>query len=40
MSAEERKRMKDAAQQRIRGRFDHSVIIPELLNVYKRAMSL
>lgn len=40
MSAEERKRMKEAAQQRIRDRFDHSVIIPELLSVYKRAISL
>jgi glycosyltransferase involved in cell wall biosynthesis len=34
MSDEERRRMKDAAQQRIRDRFDNSVIIPKLLDVY------
>jgi glycosyltransferase involved in cell wall biosynthesis len=34
MSDEERRRMKEAAQQRIRDRFDNGVIIPELLNVY------
>ncbi len=39
MSAEERKRMKEAAQQRIRDRFDHGVIIPELLNIYQETVN-
>jgi glycosyltransferase involved in cell wall biosynthesis len=34
MSDAERTRMKEAAQQRVRDRFDYSVIIPELLKVY------
>jgi glycosyltransferase involved in cell wall biosynthesis len=39
MSVEERRLMKEAAQQRIRDRFDHGVIIPELLSVYEIAIS-
>ncbi len=39
MSDEERRRMKEAAQQRIRDRFDNSVIIPELLNVYNETIN-
>lgn len=34
MSGGERRRMKDAAQQRVRDSFDNSVIIPKLLAVY------
>ena len=39
MSDEERRRMKEAAQQRIRDRFDNGVIIPELLNVYNQTIN-
>ncbi len=35
MSGEERRRMKEAAQQRVRDRFDNGIIIPKLLDVYK-----
>jgi len=38
MSDEERRRMKEAAQQRVRDRFDHSVIIPKLLNAYNETI--
>jgi glycosyltransferase involved in cell wall biosynthesis len=34
MKGEERRRMKKAAQQRIRDRFDNGVVIPALLNIY------
>ncbi len=40
MSAEERGRMKEAAQQRVRDHFDHSVIIPQMLAVYAEAIDL
>lgn len=36
MSDEERRQMKNAAQQRIRERFDNGVIIPKLLDVYRQ----
>jgi glycosyltransferase involved in cell wall biosynthesis len=36
MSDEERRRMKEAAQQRVRDRFDNGVIIPKLLSVYSK----
>jgi glycosyltransferase involved in cell wall biosynthesis len=39
MSGEERRRMKEAAQQTVRDRFDHAVIIPRLLSVYEQAVS-
>jgi glycosyltransferase involved in cell wall biosynthesis len=39
MNAEERGRMKEAAQQRVHDRFDHGVIIPELLKAYSEAIS-
>lgn len=39
MSDVERTRMREAAQQRIRDRFDNSVIIPELLSVYDETIS-
>jgi glycosyltransferase involved in cell wall biosynthesis len=39
MSGEERRRIKEAAQQRVRDRFDHAVIIPQLLNVYTEAIN-
>jgi glycosyltransferase involved in cell wall biosynthesis len=39
MSDEQRRRMKEAAQQRVRDRFDNGVIIPELLNVYNEAIN-
>jgi glycosyltransferase involved in cell wall biosynthesis len=39
MSGEERMRIKEAAQQRVRDRFDHAVIIPQLLNVYTDAIN-
>lgn len=35
MSEDERRRMKEAAQQRARDRFDHGVIMPRLLDVYR-----
>lgn len=38
-SDEERRRMKEAAQQRIRDRFDNGVIIPKLLNVYNETIN-
>lgn len=34
MSDEERRRMREAAQQRVRNQFDNGVIIPKLLGVY------
>lgn len=34
MSVERRKRVKEAAQQRVRDQFDHAVMIPKLLDVY------
>ena len=40
MSDEERTRMKEAAQQRIRDRFDNGVIIPELRDVYNEITKL
>jgi glycosyltransferase involved in cell wall biosynthesis len=39
MSDEERRRMKEAAQQRIRARFDNSVIIPELEKLYNETIN-
>ena len=39
MSGEERRRVKEAAQQRVRDRFDHGVIIPQLLSVYEEAVT-
>jgi len=39
MSDVERSRMRQAAQQRIRDRFDNDVIIPELLNVYNETIN-
>ena len=39
MSDEQRRRMKEAAQQRIRDHFDNRVIIPELLNVYNETIN-
>lgn len=39
ISDEQRTRMKAAAQQRIRDRFDNGVIIPELLNVYNETIN-
>jgi glycosyltransferase involved in cell wall biosynthesis len=39
MSSEERRRMKEAAQQTVRDRFDHAVIIPRLLSVYEEAVA-
>jgi glycosyltransferase involved in cell wall biosynthesis len=38
MSGEERRRMKESALQRVRERFDHAVIIPQLLSVYSEAI--
>lgn len=40
MSEEERKRMKEAAQQRARDLFDHDIIIPKLLDVYSETAHL
>ena len=40
MSAEERRRMRDAAQQRIRDRFDNRVILPKLLETYNHVSIL
>ena len=39
MSDEERRRMRNAAQQRIRDRFDNRVIIPKLLDIYSEITS-
>lgn len=39
LRAEQRGQMKEAAQQRIRERFDHGVIIPELLSIYKETIN-
>jgi glycosyltransferase involved in cell wall biosynthesis len=39
LSDEERRRMKEAAQQRVRDRFDNRVIIPQLLNVYNKTIN-
>jgi glycosyltransferase involved in cell wall biosynthesis len=39
MSDEKRRRMKEAAQLRIRERFDNSVTVPELLNVYNETIN-
>jgi starch synthase len=39
LSGEERRQIKEAAQQRVRERFDHAVIIPRLLNVYDEAVT-
>jgi glycosyltransferase involved in cell wall biosynthesis len=36
---EERRRIKEAAEQRVRGRFDHAVIIPRLVSVYTEAIN-
>ena len=38
ISDAERRRMKEAAQQRVRDRFDHLVIIPKLLNIYNETI--
>jgi glycosyltransferase involved in cell wall biosynthesis len=38
LTTEERIRIKEAAQQRVRNRFDNSVIIPQLLTVYSEAI--
>jgi glycosyltransferase involved in cell wall biosynthesis len=39
MSDVARRRMREAAQQRIRDRFDNRVIIPELLSVYNETIT-
>jgi glycosyltransferase involved in cell wall biosynthesis len=39
MGAQERGRMKDAAQQRTHERFDNSVVIPELLHLYDETIN-
>jgi glycosyltransferase involved in cell wall biosynthesis len=39
MSAEQRARISEAAQQRIRDHFDHAIIIPELLKVYSETIN-
>jgi glycosyltransferase involved in cell wall biosynthesis len=39
MKMEERTRMKQAAQERVRDAFDNSVIVPKLLGVYSEAIS-
>jgi glycosyltransferase involved in cell wall biosynthesis len=39
MSGEERSRMKNAARQRVRDRFDNSIIIPKLLTIYNEMRS-
>ena len=38
MSIEERTRIKQAAQERVRETFDNSVIVPKLLGVYRKAI--
>jgi glycosyltransferase involved in cell wall biosynthesis len=38
LSEEERRRMKEAAQQRVSNRFDNNVVIPKLLKVYNGAV--
>jgi glycosyltransferase involved in cell wall biosynthesis len=38
MNIEERTRMKQAAQERVRDAFDHGVILPKLLGVYSEAI--
>ena len=40
MSAEDRRRIKKAAQQRARDRFDNDVIIPKLLDIYSETAHL
>lgn len=40
MTEKERSRMKEAAQQRARDRFDNDVIVPQLLNVYSETAHL
>jgi glycosyltransferase involved in cell wall biosynthesis len=39
MSGDERSRFQRAAQQRVRERFDHEVIMPQLLSVYEEAVT-
>jgi glycosyltransferase involved in cell wall biosynthesis len=38
MNVEERTRMKQAAQERVRDAFDHGVILPKLLGVYSESV--
>lgn len=40
MNEEDRRRMKEAAQQRARDRFDNNVIIPKLLDIYSETAHL
>ena len=39
MGYEERRRMKEAAQQRVRDRFDNRVIVSQLLNLYEQTIN-
>jgi len=39
MSAEERRRVKESAQQKVLDEFDNGVIIPKLLTVYNETIS-
>jgi glycosyltransferase involved in cell wall biosynthesis len=40
LPASERAQMKEAARQRIRKCFDHQVIVPQILRIYREAIAL